>query len=94
MRENTRASGLDMGSAGAPARSRVTAALLALGALILLLLNGCAVVKPFEREKLADPIMDPGAHLSKQTMEQKFFSTVEGSAGGGTGLNGGCGCSK
>ncbi len=66
----------------------------AFGLVLVFLLSGCAVVKPFDREKLADPIMDPGAHLSKQTVEQKFFSTVEGSAGGGTGLNGGCGCSK
>lgn len=56
--------------------------------------SGCAAVKPFEREKLSDPIMDPGSHLSKQTLEQKFFSTREGSAGGGTGVGGGCGCAK
>ena len=55
---------------------------------------GCAAVKPFEREKLSDPIMDPGSHLSKQTLEQKFFSTREGSAGGGSGVGGGCGCAK
>lgn len=58
------------------------------------ILSGCAAVKPFEREKLADPIMDPAGHFSKQTLEQKFFSTREGSIGGGTGVGGGCGCSK
>ena len=58
------------------------------------LLAGCANVKPYEREKLADPIMDPGSHLAKQTLEQKFFSTREGSMGGGTGVGGGCGCAK
>ena len=58
------------------------------------LLASCAAVKPFEREKLADPIMDPGSHFSKQTLEQKFFSTREGSIGGGAGVGGGCGCSK
>lgn len=57
-------------------------------------LGGCAAVKPYEREKLADPIMDPGSHLAKQTLEQKFFSTREGSIGGGAGVGGGCGCSK
>lgn len=57
-------------------------------------ISGCAVVKPYQREKLADPIMDPGGHFSKQTLEQKFFSTREGSIGGGTGVGGGCGCAK
>ncbi len=60
----------------------------------MVLLSSCANVKPFEREKLADPIMDPGSHLSKQTLEQKFFSTREGSFGGGSGVGGGCGCAK
>jgi hypothetical protein len=67
--------------------------LLALG-VGTLLLTSCANVKPFEREKLADPIMDPGGQFSKQTLEQKFFSTREGSIGGPTGIGGGCGCSK
>ena len=60
----------------------------------LLMMGGCANVKPYEREKLSDPIMDPGSHLAKQTLEQKFFSTREGSIGGGTGVGGGCGCAK
>ncbi len=59
-----------------------------------LLLSACAAVKPYEREKLADPIMEPGGQFSKQTLEQKFFSTREGSIGGPTGIGGGCGCSK
>ena len=63
-------------------------------ALAAALLWGCANVKPYEREKLSDPIMDPGSHLAKQTLEQKFFSTREGSIGGGTGVGGGCGCAK
>ena len=67
-------------------------AFLAVGASLGM--AGCAAVKPFEREKLSDPIMDPGSHLSKQTLEQKFFSTREGSAGGGSGVGGGCGCAK
>jgi len=57
-------------------------------------LTSCANVKPYEREKLADPIMDPGGQFTKQSLEQKFFSTREGSIGGPTGIGGGCGCSK
>lgn len=62
--------------------------------VFLLGLAGCAGVKPYEREMLADPIMSPNAGFAKQTLEQKFFSTREGSAGGNTGVGGGCGCSK
>jgi hypothetical protein len=68
------------------AGSAMLAAALALG--------GCANVKPYEREILADPIMDPSGEFAKQTLEQKFFSTREGSIGGGSGVGGGCGCSK
>ena len=57
-------------------------------------LFACAAVKPFEREKLSDPIMDAGSHFGKQTLEQKFFSTREGSIGGNAGVGGGCGCAK
>lgn len=59
-----------------------------------LIIVSCAAVKPYEREKLADPIMDPGGQFTKQSLEQKFFSTREGSIGGPTGIGGGCGCSK
>lgn len=72
-------------------RKTLGVALLAAWALGL---SGCANVKPYEREKLADPIMNPGSALSKQTLEQKLFSTREGGIGGGTGVGGGCGCAK
>ena len=55
-----------------------TAARAALGAAaIAFLLGGCANVKPYEREKLADPIMNLDDGLGKQTLEQKLFSTRE-----------------
>lgn len=67
----------------------------ALGAAaIAFLLGGCANVKPYEREKLADPIMNLDDGLGKQTLEQKLFSTREAGTGGGTGVAGGCGCAK
>lgn len=82
---------------GIPARPlRLTLRLAAGSAILLaaLALGGCANVKPYEREILADPIMDPSGEFAKQTLEQKFFSTREGSMGGGSGVGGGCGCSK
>ncbi|MFN0159348.1 MAG: DUF4266 domain-containing protein [Bacteroidota bacterium] len=56
--------------------------------------TGCASVKSFEREKLADPIMERQDQFAKQSLEQKFFSTREGSIGGANGIGGGCGCAK
>jgi len=55
---------------------------------------GCATVKAYEREKLTDPIMKQGDQFAKQSLEQKFFSTREGSIGGASGIGGGCGCAK
>lgn len=55
---------------------------------------GCAVVKPYDRQHLADPIMEPQGRLAKQSLEDKFFSTQEGSMGGEAGVAGGCGCAK
>ena len=59
-----------------------------------LMVSGCAQVKSFEREKLADPILERQNQFAKQTLEQKFFSTREGSMGGASGIGGGCGCAK
>lgn len=56
--------------------------------------SGCAAVKSYEREHLSDPIMERQDQFAKQTLEQKFFSTREGSIGGGGGIGGGCGCAK
>lgn len=67
---------------------------LALTLALTLTFGGCANVKPYEREKLADPIMNLDNGLGKQTLEQKLFSTREAGTGGGTGVGGGCGCAK
>ena len=63
--------------------------------LAIALLNGCAIqpwVKPYEREHLADPIMQ----FSREALSEKHFEHVrdvrEG-ARGATGVQGGgCGC--
>jgi hypothetical protein len=70
------------------------AAVLSAGAL-LLGLGGCAVepwVKPYERERLADPIMN----LARESLPAKHREHVrevrEGSRGGNGVQGGGCGC--
>ncbi len=67
---------------------------LILSTFLLLCVISCAKVKPYEREHLSDPIMDSQGSFSKQTLEEKFFSTMEGSKGCESGIAGGCGCAK
>jgi hypothetical protein len=63
------------------------------GLALLPALGGCANVKPYEREMLADPIMSVNGGNAKENLMEKFYSTREGSMGGGTSVGGGCGCS-
>lgn len=65
-----------------------------LAGLIAISITSCIVVKPWEREQLADPIMEPKSQFSKQKLDEKFFSSREGSMGGSGGIGGGCGCAK
>ena len=62
--------------------------------LITISVSSCIAVKPWEREQLADPIMEPKSQFAKQKLDEKFFSSREGSMGGGGGIGGGCGCAK
>ncbi|MBI5186430.1 MAG: DUF4266 domain-containing protein [Nitrospinae bacterium] len=61
--------------------------------LCLALLAGCAVVDPFQREYLADRIMQFDDGDSVELMEeQHIFAGREGSVGGYGIAAGGCGC--
>ena len=67
---------------------------LALGLMtVAALLPGCVVVKPYQREQLAERCMAPGFG---DAAELKFRSHWEGSRQGGEGgfgtAGGGCGC--
>jgi hypothetical protein len=65
-----------------------------LAALILLvpLAGGCATVKPWQRENLADPIMQPGRNpIAAAQLDHIYFSR-EAASGGNTVGGGGCGC--
>ena len=66
--------------------------LLAVMAILLPLAGGCATVKPWQREALADPIMQPGRYpLAASQLEHAYFSREAASGGGSVG-GGGCGC--
>ncbi len=70
--------------------ARRAAALLA-----AVLLAGCSIepwVKPYERERLADPIMKPGRDALADKHREHVYDVREG-ARGATGVQGGgCGC--
>lgn len=64
-------------------------------ALLLPFLGACAVepwVKPYERERLADPIMSFSRDPLSDKYRQHVYDTREGARGAGTAQGGGCGC--
>jgi len=60
--------------------------------LASLALSGCATVKPYEKEHLADPIMVSELETREELREQKWLEAREGSMGGVGGAGGGCAC--
>ena len=68
--------------------------------LVLLLsisgLSGCADikpwVKPYERDKLADPIMSLSRHGFADSYMHHVYGAREGARGAEGGTGGGCGC--
>ncbi len=70
---------------------RVLLPLLAVGAL-----SGCGGiepwVKPYERDKLADPIMALDGDAVSASYMQHVYEAREGSKGGEGAAGGGCGC--
>lgn len=59
---------------------------------LVLILPGCAAVKPYEREYLADEIMNSRRDAMENKIDQKWLEAREGSTGGGEGAGGGCAC--
>jgi hypothetical protein len=58
----------------------------------LALLGGCATVRPYEREFLADQIMLFEADAEEASRELHWIEAREGSTGGTGGAGGGCAC--
>lgn len=67
---------------------------LGLPLLFMLIVSamGCVAVKPYQREYLADRIMDFNADQSEDGIERHWVETREGSSGGLGGSGGGCAC--
>lgn len=60
--------------------------------LVLLLLSGCATVRPWERERLARPDMELSSSPELSSAEGHATEVREGAIGGLGGAGGGCGC--
>jgi hypothetical protein len=73
-------------------RALRSAAQAALAFMLLLVGAGCATVRPYEKEHLADPIMVSAADTGVQMREMKWLDAREGSTGGVGGAGGGCAC--
>ena len=58
--------------------------------VLLAVAGGCASVKPYQKEHLADPIMLLAA--DEDMRELKWLEAREGSTGGAGGAGGGCAC--
>lgn len=54
--------------------------------------GGCAGVKPYEREMLADPLMNFTRDPISDRYQQHVNEVREGARGAGTSQGGGCGC--
>ena len=68
---------------------------LLLGAVILMAAAGCSVepwVKPYERDRLADPIMALDGDPVSTAYIQHVYEAREGARGGEGAAGGGCGC--
>ncbi len=65
-------------------------------AMLALIATSCAVTGcgagAYQRELLADPVMDFGSDAGEEARELKWIETREGSNGGAGGAGGGCAC--
>jgi hypothetical protein len=60
--------------------------------LIFITISGCAVVQPWERERLADPNMMFDENPIQKGIKEHYINIREGSEGGTGSQGGGCGC--
>ena len=60
--------------------------------LSLIILSGCAMVQPYEREVLSKPIMQFDSDKEEAAAREHLLNSVEGSSGGFGVGGGGCGC--
>lgn len=65
---------------------------IALLLAVVMMLGGCASVKPWERGILAKPQMAFDPHPMQSALRSHNHLSREAASGGGTASGGGCGC--
>ena len=68
---------------------------LTLGSVLAIVLSGCSIepwVKPYERDKLADPIMSFDRDPVSSSYIHHVYEAREGARGASGSAGGGCGC--
>lgn len=63
--------------------------------LLPMVLSGCAIkpwVKPYERARLAEPVMNLNRHPASNAYMHHVHQAREGARGAEGGAGGGCGC--
>jgi hypothetical protein len=63
-----------------------------LAVVLCLAATGCATVKPWQKEHLADPIMSFEGSTREASRELHWIEAREGSTGGTGSSGGGCAC--
>ncbi|HSU65891.1 MAG TPA: DUF4266 domain-containing protein [Tepidisphaeraceae bacterium] len=62
------------------------------GLVLLLATSGCSSVKPWQRELLAEPIMQPDRTPMSTALADHVYFSREAASGGRSVGGGGCGC--
>jgi hypothetical protein len=76
------------------AQTMRAAVLLLSSVLLIAVTNGCATVKPWQRESLADPMMQPDRNaLAASQLNHAYFAREAASGGSAVGGSG-CGCNN
>jgi len=73
-------------------RFRKSTLRMLIAAVALLALGGCARVRPWERDLLSDPRMQPDANGVQAAIDDHIYFSKEASSGGRGFGGGGCGC--
>lgn len=79
-------------SLNAEMASNLPLASRALMALLIFSLGACAPVQPWERGRLARPVMALAADPLQESMDAHVYDSKEASSGGIGAAGGGCGC--
>jgi hypothetical protein len=61
-------------------------------AILILCLNGCSTIQPWQRGNLAKEIMAPDPNPEFSSLSQHVFGSREAGAAASKGVGGGCGC--